>query len=87
MPRLSAFEVLDGVRLRTVLWQAYTLTTAGREGMLALLPVFMDHILFPVITPNGFTTEVPSPHPLPRWEVHKSLGTCGATLMHQLSRC
>ena len=28
----------------------YTLTTAGSEGTLNLLPVYMDHILYPTIT-------------------------------------
>ena len=37
---------------------AYTLTTAGDEGMLALLPVFLDHVMYPTITPSGFVTEV-----------------------------
>ena len=37
---------------------AYTLTTAGCEGMLAMLPVFLDHIFYPVITPSGFVTEI-----------------------------
>ena len=37
---------------------AYTLTTAGSEGTLALLPVFLDHVLYPTITPSGFVTEV-----------------------------
>jgi len=37
---------------------AYTLTTAGTEGTLALLPVFLDHVLYPTITDAGFVTEV-----------------------------
>ena len=37
---------------------AYTLTTAGSEGTLALLPVFLDHVLRPKITASGFITEV-----------------------------
>eukprot|EP01080_Neovahlkampfia_damariscottae_P006879 gene6879-11041_t len=36
----------------------YTLTTAGSEGTLNLLPVYMDHILYPTITESGFYTEV-----------------------------
>jgi Zn-dependent M16 (insulinase) family peptidase len=37
---------------------AYTMTTAGSEGTLALLPVFLDHVLYPNITSSGFVTEV-----------------------------
>lgn len=37
---------------------AYTLTTAGQQGFLALLPVYLDHILFPTLTDDGFRTEV-----------------------------
>ena len=37
---------------------AYTLTTGGRDGFLAMLPIFMDHILYPTITDTGFLTEV-----------------------------
>ncbi|KAG0140396.1 hypothetical protein CROQUDRAFT_665240 [Cronartium quercuum f. sp. fusiforme G11] len=37
---------------------AYTVTTAGSEGFLRLLPVFLDHILYATITSEGFTTEV-----------------------------
>ena len=29
---------------------AYTVTTAGEKGFLQLLPVFVDHILYPTIT-------------------------------------
>ncbi len=47
--------------------QAYTLTTAGSEGMLALLPVFIDHVLFPTITDSGFVTEVPPSAPSNRF--------------------
>ena len=36
----------------------YTLTTAGSQGMLALLPVFLDHIMYPLITDSGFLTEI-----------------------------
>jgi Zn-dependent M16 (insulinase) family peptidase len=36
----------------------YTLTTAGTEGFRRLLPVYMDHILYPTLTDSGFYTEV-----------------------------
>jgi Zn-dependent M16 (insulinase) family peptidase len=37
---------------------AYTLSTAGGEGMLNLLPIFADHVLFATLTEEGFVTEV-----------------------------
>jgi hypothetical protein len=37
---------------------AYTLNTAGGEGMLNLLPIFADHVLFATLTEEGFVTEV-----------------------------
>ena len=36
----------------------YTLETAGSEGFLRLLPVYVDHILYPTITDAAFHTEV-----------------------------
>ncbi|EPZ31092.1 Peptidase M16 domain-containing protein [Rozella allomycis CSF55] len=36
----------------------YTIATAGSEGFLQILPVYLDHILFPTITEAGFYTEV-----------------------------
>jgi Zn-dependent M16 (insulinase) family peptidase len=29
---------------------AYTVSTAGEQGFLQLLPIYVDHILFPTIT-------------------------------------
>ncbi|SPO40740.1 related to Zn2+-dependent endopeptidase, insulinase superfamily [Pseudozyma flocculosa] len=37
---------------------AYTLTTAGSDGFLRMLPVYLDHAFFPTLTDAGFTTEV-----------------------------
>eukprot|EP00741_Cyanophora_paradoxa_P022640 tig00021493_g21865.t1 len=37
---------------------AYTVTTAGAEGMVRLLPTFMDHLLRPTLTDEAFATEV-----------------------------
>ena len=34
------------------------MTTAGTEGFLALLPIYVDHILNPLLTNCGFITEV-----------------------------
>ncbi|XP_049872194.1 uncharacterized protein C05D11.1-like isoform X2 [Pectinophora gossypiella] len=36
----------------------YTIYTAGDEGMLTLLPIYLDHILMPTLTDEGFITEV-----------------------------
>ncbi len=36
----------------------YTLETAGSEGFLHLLPIYVDHILFPTLTDDAFLTEV-----------------------------
>ncbi|CUA75460.1 putative protein C3H1,02c [Schizosaccharomyces pombe 972h-] [Rhizoctonia solani] len=37
---------------------AYTLSTAGSQGFLQLLPVYVDHILYPRILDADFVTEV-----------------------------
>ena len=37
---------------------AYTVETAGWEGFLILLPIYLDHILFPTLTEEAFVTEV-----------------------------
>ena len=36
----------------------YTVETGGSEGFLSLLPVYLDHILYPTITDSAFQTEV-----------------------------
>ncbi|XP_046995924.1 uncharacterized protein C05D11.1-like isoform X1 [Schistocerca americana] len=36
----------------------YTMTTAGSEGFLTLMPIYLDHILYPTLTDSGFITEV-----------------------------
>lgn len=36
----------------------YTIETAGDGGMLTLLPIYIDHILNPTLTDEGFVTEV-----------------------------
>lgn len=36
----------------------YTLSCAGTEGFLRLLPVYLEHVLFPTLTRSGFITEV-----------------------------
>ncbi|KAL0580364.1 hypothetical protein V5O48_001609 [Marasmius crinis-equi] len=42
----------------TLVTQAYTVVTAGEQGFLQLLPIYVDHILYPTMTKAGFTTEV-----------------------------
>lgn len=37
---------------------AYTISTAGEQGFLQMLPIYVDHILYPTITKAGFITEV-----------------------------
>ncbi|KAK0478409.1 Metalloenzyme, LuxS/M16 peptidase-like protein [Armillaria novae-zelandiae] len=37
---------------------AYTVSTAGEQGFLQLLPIYVDHILYPKMTQAGFVTEV-----------------------------
>ncbi|CAE7223586.1 unnamed protein product [Symbiodinium natans] len=36
----------------------YTVDTAGAEGFLRILPVYLDHVLFPTLKDSGFVTEV-----------------------------
>lgn len=36
----------------------YTCTTAGTSGFLSLLPIYLDHILYPTLTYAGYITEV-----------------------------
>ncbi|KAH9941151.1 Metalloenzyme, LuxS/M16 peptidase-like protein [Epithele typhae] len=36
----------------------YTICTAGEQGFLQLLPVYVDHILYPTLTDAAFLTEV-----------------------------
>lgn len=37
---------------------AYTITTAESQGFLSMIPVLLDHILFPTLTDAAFATEV-----------------------------
>ncbi|GAA5806689.1 hypothetical protein MFLAVUS_000037 [Mucor flavus] len=36
----------------------YTITTAGSQGFLNILPIYVDHILYPTLTETGYHTEV-----------------------------
>jgi len=42
---------------------AYTVSTAGEQGFLQILPIYIDHILYPTITDAGFVTEVRTSYP------------------------
>ena len=37
---------------------AYTVMTAGTQGLLNLLPIYADHMLRPTLTDEGFVTEI-----------------------------
>src|SRR5882724_4431388 len=37
---------------------AYTCSHAGMDGFLQLLPIYLDHVLYPTLTEAAFTTEV-----------------------------
>ncbi|KZV77044.1 hypothetical protein PENSPDRAFT_645781 [Peniophora sp. CONT] len=37
---------------------AYTVSTAGAQGFLQILPIYVDHVLYPTMTDAGFVTEV-----------------------------
>jgi Zn-dependent M16 (insulinase) family peptidase len=37
---------------------AYTASTAGEQGFLQLLPIYLDHILYPTMSNAAFLTEV-----------------------------
>lgn len=39
-------------------YTGYTLTTAGAAGFLVLLPVLLDHVFFPLLSPSAFLTEI-----------------------------
>ena len=48
---------------RTNAWTAvdhtcYTVYTAGTSGFLQILPIYLDHILFPTLRKEDFATEV-----------------------------
>lgn len=32
----------------------YTVTTAGSEGFLSLMPIYIDHILYPTLSVSGY---------------------------------
>ena len=36
----------------------YTISTAEKNGFLQLLPIYLDHIFYPLLNESGFITEV-----------------------------
>ncbi|WFD29887.1 hypothetical protein MSPP1_000901 [Malassezia sp. CBS 17886] len=57
---------------------AYTLTTAGAEGFLRMLPVYCDHVFFPTLTHAGFVTEV--------YHINKKLEDAGVVFSEMQGR-
>lgn len=39
-------------------YTSYTVSTAGSEGFLNLLPIYLEHLLFPTLTDSSYATEV-----------------------------
>ena len=37
---------------------SYTMTTVGSEGFLSMIPVYIEHVLYPTLTEAGYVTEV-----------------------------
>jgi len=59
LDKLANRSLADGTNAWTATdHTAYTLTTAGEEGALNLLPIYADHILYPTMTDESFLTEV-----------------------------
>ena len=40
------------------MFSSYTMTTAGSEGFIRMFPVYVEHVLFPTLTKEGYITEV-----------------------------
>ncbi|KAJ9101074.1 hypothetical protein QFC21_003292 [Naganishia friedmannii] len=47
---LSAWTAIDHT--------AYTISSAGPEGFMNMLPVYLEHILYPTLTKEGFLSEI-----------------------------
>jgi Zn-dependent M16 (insulinase) family peptidase len=52
------FVLILATRKQALILFFIAITTAGSDGFLQLLPVYVDHILFPTLTNEGFYTEV-----------------------------
>ncbi|KAJ7597129.1 Metalloenzyme, LuxS/M16 peptidase-like protein [Mycena floridula] len=51
-------HLIANLLIRVLQHTAYTVSTAGEQGFLQLLPIYVDHILYPTMTKAGFVTEV-----------------------------
>ena len=63
----------------------YMMTTAGSDGFLNLLPIFLDHILNPTLNESFFTTEVRTKQKInflsaPRWICKKLCPSFGESV-------
>ena len=59
LDKLANRSLADGTNAWTATdHTCYTLTTAGQRGMLNMLPIYADHIFYPTLTDEGFTTEI-----------------------------
>ncbi|KAI3632026.1 hypothetical protein MIR68_009862 [Amoeboaphelidium protococcarum] len=59
LDQLANLSVSNGTNAWTdVDHTAYTVTTASVDGMLKILPVYIDHILNPTLTDSAYVTEV-----------------------------
>ena len=59
LDKLANRSLADGTNAWTATdHTCYTLTTAGEEGCLNLLPIYADHILYPTLTDSCFHTEI-----------------------------
>ena len=54
LDKLANRSMADGTNAWTATdHTAYTLSTAGSEGVMNLMPIFADHVLFPTLTDSG----------------------------------
>ena len=59
LDKLANRSLADGTNAWTATdHTCYTLTTAGHEGCLTMLPIYADHILYPTLSDACFTTEI-----------------------------
>lgn len=53
------FDIMYEIHFRTDTdHTCYTIKTVGKDGFLELLPIYLDHILFPTLSDAGYITEV-----------------------------
>ncbi len=54
LDKLANRSMADGTNAWTATdHTAYTLSTAGSEGLINIMPIFADHVLFPTLTDSG----------------------------------